>query len=96
MAILIYYDKHKTPEEDIIEINIWKVEKSKEFPYGIKYRLVYTHKNIRILGYDNERAKGDHKHYLNIEKNYKFVNVNKLLDDFENDVKKIKEMLYGN
>ena len=28
----------------------------------IKYRLVYIVNGLRMVGYDNERGKGDHKH----------------------------------
>ena len=30
--------------------------------HRIKYRLVYVIAGERIVGYDNERGKGDHKH----------------------------------
>ncbi|MEK7075072.1 MAG: DUF6516 family protein, partial [Patescibacteria group bacterium] len=31
-----------------------------EHPF--KYRLAFVHDGKRIVGYDNERGKGDHKH----------------------------------
>ena len=46
-----------------IEIVIWQVPQPvppSEHPY--KYRLVYVIDGKRIVGYDNERGKGDHKH----------------------------------
>jgi hypothetical protein len=67
MAELIYHEKWKTKEGDIIEIKIWKVPKSKDFPEGVKYSLVYVHKNKRVLCYDNEKGKGHHKHYFEEE-----------------------------
>ena len=96
MAELLYQKKEETKEGDIIEWTVWKVEKSKDFPHSIKYRLVYVHDNKRILGYDNERSKGDHKHYLSKEIRYEFVNVEKLFEDFEIDILKIRRILYGN
>ncbi len=96
LAILLYSEKYLDPiTSDIKETKIWKVEKSKEFTHGIKYRLVYIHKNKRIIGYDNERAKGDHKHYGSKEIKYEFIDLNKLMEDFEKDVKKLRRTLYG-
>jgi len=92
---LVYYRKTTTPEGDIIEWKIWRVDKSKEFPNGVKYSLVYIHKNIRVLGYDNERSKGHHKHYFGEEIPYKFENVEKLMADFELDIEKLRRILYG-
>lgn len=95
MAILLYYNKHITPEGDIIKWKVWKVDKSKYFPDGVKYSLAYIHKNKKIIGYDNERAKGHHKHYFEKEESYIFVDVKKLFRDFEDDVKKLRGILYG-
>ncbi|MAG19919.1 hypothetical protein CL618_00615 [archaeon] len=96
MTKLLFHKKDTTKEKDIIEQKIWKVDKSKHFPQGIKYSLVYIHKNKRMIGYDNERAKGHHKHYLDKEQKYNFKNLEQLQIDFTNDIKKLKELLYGN
>ena len=96
MAVLMFYKKNITNEGDKIEIKVWKVDNSKDFPQGIKYSLVYVHKSKRIIGYDNERKKGHHKHYFDKEEEYKFVNPERLYNDFENDVKKLREVLYDN
>ncbi len=93
--MLLHYERQITEEGDIIEIKIWEVEKSNNFPHGIKYSLVYVH-NKRVLGYDNERTKGAHIHYFEEYKAYDYINIKKLIEDFENDVKKIKKVLYGN
>ena len=42
----------------------------------------------RLVGYDNERGKGDHKHIGEDELAYAFQNVDQLLEDFWNDVKR--------
>ncbi|MBI4595217.1 MAG: hypothetical protein HY730_02440, partial [Candidatus Tectomicrobia bacterium] len=52
------------PEGDMLKAIAWKVPASKDFPEGIKYAFAYIHKGRRILGYDNERAKGHHKHIV--------------------------------
>ena len=43
----------------------------------------------RLVGYDNERGKGDHKHIRAVETRYKFVNIEKLVADFLADVERI-------
>jgi len=72
----------------IIEIVIWRVPEPvapSEHPY--KYRLVFVRGGKRVIGYDNERGKGDHRHLGKTEMLYRFVNEAQLLDDFWQDVK---------
>ena len=52
-----------------------------------KYRLVFARDGRRIVGYDNERGKGDHRHLGEKELRYEFADENKLLKDFWQDVK---------
>lgn len=71
-----------------IEIVIWRVPQPvppSEHPY--KYRLVYVVDGKRVVGYDNERGKGDHKHLGLREEPYRFVSPGQLMDDFMRDVK---------
>lgn len=58
--------------------------------HGYKYRLVYIVNGKRIVGYDNERGKGDHRHVGGRETAYRFVDVPTLLKDFIKDVEKTK------
>ena len=53
----------------------------------LKYSLFYGRPGERIVGYDNERGKGDHRHYRTREERYLFVSFEKLLTDFWNDVR---------
>ena len=39
-----------------------------------------------MIGYDNERGKGDHRHWRDIETPCLFVSMQRLLEDFMNDV----------
>jgi len=41
---------------------------------------------VRIVGYDNERGKSDHKHLGEMETRYRFVSVEKMVADFLADV----------
>ena len=87
----IFYDKALLPAGFIVEMVIWQLPKSNpERPHGLKYRLYYGRDNERVVGYDNERGKGDHKHIYNTEKRYRFTSVEKLVADFLADIEKVK------
>jgi hypothetical protein len=62
-----------------------------ERPHGLKYRLVYVRNGQRVVGYDNERGKGDHRHLAGTEEPYFFVSVRALLKDFWADVKSLHD-----
>lgn len=53
--------------EERLKATAWRIEKSNEFPEGIKYSFVYLVNNRRVIGYDNERAKGHHRHFIRDE-----------------------------
>jgi hypothetical protein len=70
-----------------IEGVIWRVpEPVPPTRHGYKYRLVYVENGIRLVGYDNERGKGDHRHVGSRETSYRFVDMPTLLRDFLKDV----------
>ncbi len=39
-------------------------------------------KGVRVVGFDNERGKGDHSHLDGIEVPYTFTGVDQLIEDF--------------
>ena len=47
----------------------------------------------RIVGYDNERGKGDHKHLGALEIRYKFESVDKMIANFLHDIERMKNEL---
>ena len=55
--------------------------------HRIKYRLVYIVDGKRVVGYDNERGNGDHKHIRGTQRVYRFKDVPTLISDFLRDVK---------
>ena len=86
-AELIHREK-RSYAGGIIEIVVWQVPKPvppSEHPF--KYRLVFVRGGKRVVGYDNERGKGDHRHLGKSEMAYRFVDEAQLLDDFWQDVK---------
>ena len=59
--------------------------------YRYKYRLYYGRNGRRIVGCDNERGKGDHRHLRGHEETYRFTTVEQLMRDFLADVAKERE-----
>jgi Family of unknown function (DUF6516) len=75
----------------IVEIVIWSVPRPvPPSEHGFKYRLVFVRDGQRVVGYDNERGKGDHRHLRDTEVPYRFKDVSTLLQDFMSDVEKSK------
>lgn len=86
-ATLIYRQRLDFDDGAILEIVVWRLPKPVEgcsHPY--KYRLFYGLPGLRLVGYDNERPKGDHRHQGDREESYAFTSPEKLIDDFLRDV----------
>ena len=82
-AQLITSIKNVNPDGSILEVVIWKVPKPvPPTEHGYKYRAVYVVDGVRIVGFDNERGKGDHCHIDGKELPYAFTGVDQLLEDF--------------
>ncbi len=87
-AKLIIKQKMVFSDGAIIEQIIWQLPiKTIERPHGLKYRLFYGYVGQRIIGYDNEHGKGDHRQYHDKEERYTFTTIDNLIADFSNDVK---------
>lgn len=85
-ADLLYREK-RSYAGGIVELVVWWVPEPvppSEHPF--KYRLVFVRDGKRLVGYDNERGKGDHRHVGKTEQPYLFVDEIQLLEDFWQDV----------
>jgi predicted transcriptional regulator len=79
--------KESRDDGSIVEIVIWQVpEAVPPSTHAYKYRLYYGKDGISRVRYDNERGKGDHKHVREVEEEYVFETLEKLLADFRSDV----------
>ena len=85
-AKLLYREK-RSYAGGVIEMVVWQLPVPIP-PSGhrFKYRLVFVRDGKRMVGYDNERGKGDHKHLGEREMRYRFVDEAQLLADFWQDV----------
>ncbi len=73
-----------------IEERIWVVpEVVPGSAHGFKYSLSLIVDGECILRYDNERGKGDHRHFRDQESTYAFVSMQRLMDDFQTEVQRI-------
>jgi Family of unknown function (DUF6516) len=90
-AILLIHERVFFDDGFMIEIKVWRVpEPVAPSTHGLKYSLFYGPPGIRVVGYDNERGKGDHRHYRGKEQSYDFVSIEKLLADFKADIEKAR------
>ncbi|MFN3461076.1 MAG: DUF6516 family protein [Oceanibaculum sp.] len=75
----------------ILEIKVWRLPAPvPASSHELKYSLFYGRPGERLIGYDNERGKGDHRHYGAREEAYRFVSIEKLLADFRADVEALR------
>lgn len=82
-ALLIHREKRVLPDGAIIEMVIWKLPKPLPGSRrACKYRLYFGRNGKRLVGFDNERGKGDHRHLDGDEKPYSYTSVEALMRDF--------------
>lgn len=75
----------------MMEMKIWRVPKPvPPSTHGLKYSLFYGYPGRRLVGYDNERTKGDHRHLDDRELPYIFESVEQLMADFLADVRRMR------
>jgi hypothetical protein len=90
-AVLVISDKVVFDDGMIQEIAIRQVPDAvPPTDHGFKYSLFYGSPGRRLIGYDNERGKGDHRHYDGTEAAYEFRGWEALIDDFLADVEKLR------
>ncbi|HKF60626.1 MAG TPA: DUF6516 family protein [Dongiaceae bacterium] len=90
-AELLHYQRLDYDDGAIVEMVLWRVPSPvPPSSHRLKYSLFYGRAGIREVGYDNERGKGDHRHYRGVEAAYVFSTVEKLMADFWSDVRALR------
>jgi len=90
-AQLVIRDRVVFDDGAIQEIVIWQVPSPvHSSDHVFKYSLFYGYPGRRLVGYDNERGKGDHKHIDGKEAPYTFSSIEKLIDYFMADIDAIR------
>ena len=90
-AELLFEQRVDFEDGAILEIVYWRVP-SPVHPsvHNLKYSLFYGRPGVREVGYDNERGKGDHRHFRGVETAYVFTSIEQLLADFWADVERLR------
>jgi hypothetical protein len=90
-AELLFHQRIDYDDGAIAEMVLWRVPVSvPPAQHGLKYALFYGRPGVREVGYDNERGKGDHKHFKGKETSYRFTTVEQLVADFWKDVRTLR------
>jgi hypothetical protein len=90
-VVLAFYDKQVLPDGAIVETKIWQPAKPvRGSTHKLKYSLFYGFPGKRLVAYDNEPGKGDHRHFEGEEAAYNFRTVEKLMADFLADVRRLR------
>lgn len=88
-ARLITRFKDISPEGDLMEMVVWRlVEPVPPCNHPFKYRLAFVANGERIIGFNNERGKGDHCHVEGKERPYILTDVDRLIEDFIGEVER--------
>jgi hypothetical protein len=89
-ADLLFSQRIDYDDGGIVEMVIWRVPTPiPPATHSLKYRLFYGRPE-RLIGYDNERGKGDHRHFRGVETAYVFTTVEQLMADFWTDVETLR------
>src|SRR5271170_7538875 len=90
-ARLLIRERVVYPDGALAEFVVWVVPSPIEpSRHAFKYRLAYVVGGKWLIGYDNERGKGDHRHMLDRERSYRFTTIDALLADFVADIEKAR------
>ena len=90
----IFHRKRYYDDGSIAELSLWLVPRpvrGSEHSFG--YSLFYGRPGERLVGYDNEPGKGDHRHYGGREEAYAFTTAARLIRDFLGDVRRLRSSL---
>jgi hypothetical protein len=86
-AELLFHQRIDYDDGAIVEMMLWRVPSPvSPSTHNLKYSLFYGRPGVREVGYDNERGKGDHRHFQGVETAYTFSTVEQLTADFWSDV----------
>lgn len=90
-ARLAFHDKQVLPDGSIVEMKIWDVPQPVPgSKHRLKYSLFYGRPGKRLVGYDNERGRGDHRHLGDTQESYSFSTPERLIEDFLADVRSLR------
>lgn len=90
-ATLLLHRKRRYDDGAVLELKLWQVPAAVPgSAHLFKYSLFYGNGGQRLVGYDNEAGKGDHRHYGACEEAYAFTSFRQMLADFLADVRQLR------
>lgn len=90
-ATLLLHRRRIFDDGAIEEMKLWQVSTSvRGSDHAFKYSLFYGREGQRLVCYDNEPGKGDHRHYGQREEPYEFTTPEQLIADFVADVSRLR------
>ena len=93
----LFYSREEQGDGTVLELRLWLVPQPvppSDHPY--KYALFYGRAGRRLVLFDNERGKGDHKHIREVETPYVFTSPEVLVADFLAAVRAVQQEDEGN
>ena len=81
---LKFYNKEVLDTNHVLEIKIWEIPVSADYPEGFKYSFILIEpKTGKKILMDNHKPKKHHFHINEKEFDYNFRGINKLFNDFK-------------
>ena len=75
-------------DKSYIDWSIHAVAKDRWRPHGVRYRIAWVDKGVCRVLFDNHHGKEVHVHLDGNESAYLFISVEKLWNDFLNEIRK--------
>ena len=89
-AVELVHERISYSETAFAEVVVWTLPSPHPGSKQIyKYRLAYVKGGQCVLRYDNESGKGDHRHVRGKEYNYLFWSIDRLIVDFQTEVRRM-------
>lgn len=90
-AELLIRERVVFADDSLVEMVVWRVPRPvPPATHRFKYRFVYVVGGERVLGYDNERGKGDHWHAKDREEPFAFTSIDALMARFVAEVEALQ------
>ncbi|TFF18676.1 hypothetical protein E3C22_20825 [Jiella endophytica] len=87
-AELLIRERRQVAPDAFIDAKVWRVPLPvRASDHAFKYSLALVAGDVCVFRYDNEAGKGDHLHRGSVELPYRFVSIEKLMNDFIGDVR---------
>lgn len=84
-------DRLLLDDGSILALRLWRVPQPvPPATHRFKYALFYGRPGERLVLFDNERGKGDHKHIWEVETPYAFESPERLVADFLDAVRAVR------